>query len=86
MENYKVAQEYPNSKNNTITAKTVLVKRTVKGSLQGDWIVVLNNQTVASIVVTDNASYKEVNDLYETLCTQYRLTSIDESTNSLKGY
>ena len=71
---------------NTQIVKTVLVKRTVKGSLQGDWIVVLNNQTVASIVVTDNASYKEVNRLYEILCKTYRLTAIDESTNSLKGY
>lgn len=84
--NYKVAQEYPGSKNNTITAKTVLTNRTFAGSLQGDWKVVLNGQTVASIKVTDSASMNEVNDLFYTLCDTYRLTGICEATRNIQKF
>jgi len=77
--NYKLAQECPGSKSNTITVKAVLKNRTFPGSLQGDWEVVLNGQTVYSIKVTDSASMNEVDRLFNTLCEKYELTAIDES-------
>ena len=84
--NYKVAQEYPLSKSNTITAKTVLNNRTFTGSLQGDWKVVLNGKTVASIKVTDSASMNEVNRLFENLCEKYQLTGIRSSTTNIQNF
>ena len=84
--NYKVAQEYPGSKSNTITAKTVLTNRTFTGSIQGDWKVVLNGQTVASIKVTDSASMNEVNSLFDTLCETYKLTGICNATRNIQKY
>jgi hypothetical protein len=84
--NYKVAQEYPGSKNNTITAKTVLTNRTFAGSLQGDWKVVLNGKTVASIKVTDSASMNEVNGLFDTLCDTYQLTGVCNSTRNIQKF
>jgi len=84
--NYQVAQEYPESKNNTITLKTVLVDRVAKGSLQGDWIVVLNDEVVSSLKVTDMASLDKVKSLFNTLCETYQLTGICNSTRDIQKF
>ena len=86
MTNYRVAQQYPGSNNNTITLKLVRMNVPKNGSLHGDWKVVNNNKTIARFRAEDVATYTAMMRFYSSMAETLELTAICEMSVNLDKY
>jgi hypothetical protein len=84
--NYRVAQQYPNSVNNTLTLKLVLGKRAVENCLIGEWEIVLNGTTIRPFTIDGEDAYNEMYAVYNKVVEDLGLTSIDAVTKNLDKY
>jgi hypothetical protein len=83
--NMAVAQRYPGSKANTITVKLVQVT-SLNGSLSGEWAMYMNDDKISSYTIKTVVQYQMLRAAYNNGCESLELTSIYESTRSLKNY
>lgn len=83
--NYKVSQQYPGSKNNTITLK-LIVKNKVEGSLKGDWSVVKNGKVLQSSKVETSDDFYKITGVYHNLAESLELTEICSIDFDLSKY